>query len=163
MARKFCIEFSESMQQIFNISTFNAGQFYSSKLQVYASQKGTVWHVCLYGILMGKTLQLLQEQKQSHMVSLSNMGDELLLVHNQSSGNVTSTGCLGVSCQEIWKLCHGAFPFGNINSMVMKVFLGADSTSNNKGNSCYPEGSVWYPLQFYASSMNSHVVMNARH
>lgn len=76
-------------------------------------------------------LQLLQEEKQSHMVSLSNMGDELLLVHNQSSCNVTSTGCLGVSCQEIWKLCHGAFPFRNINSMVMNGFLGADSTSAN--------------------------------
>lgn len=104
MAIKFCIEFGESMQQILNISTFNAGQLYASKLQVYASQKGTVWQVCLYSFLMRKTLQLLQEEKQSHMVSLSNMGEELLLVHNQSSCNVTSTGCLGVSCQEIWKL-----------------------------------------------------------
>jgi hypothetical protein len=39
MARKFCIEFGESMQQILNISTFNAGQFYASKLQVYASRR----------------------------------------------------------------------------------------------------------------------------
>jgi hypothetical protein len=32
--------------------------------------------------------------------------------------------------------------------MVMKGFFGADSTSNNKENSCYPEGSVWYPYNF---------------
>jgi hypothetical protein len=44
MARKLYIEFGESMQQVLNISTFNAGQFYASKFQVYASQKRTVWY-----------------------------------------------------------------------------------------------------------------------
>jgi hypothetical protein len=71
---------------------------------MYASQKGTIWPVCLYDILMRKTLLLvLQEEKQYRKVSLSNMGDEVLSV---SPDDVTNTGCFGVSCQENWKLCH---------------------------------------------------------
>ncbi|PNF37684.1 hypothetical protein B7P43_G11995 [Cryptotermes secundus] len=70
-------------------------------------------------------IQLLQEEKQSHMVSLSNMGDELLLVHNQSSCNVTSTGCLGVDGSntkiedDVYYSAHSSlFGFDNRNSLL---------------------------------------------
>jgi hypothetical protein len=73
-------------------------------------------------------LLLLQEEKQSRKLSLSNMRDEALLVHNQSLDDVTNTGCFGVSCQENWKLFHSSLLFRIINFMVLGVFLRADTT-----------------------------------